>query len=230
MIETPNNANYCLDDNIGYVALIQQVGDDCSIVNSARVSFGKQISQIEDKDRKLIKFLLEHGHGTPLEHNSLTFLVKCPLFVARQWMRHRMGSFNEISYRYVEAKDEFYIPKNFRGQSPSNRQASIQSEFSEEEKNKNYQTFKLAVQASYEAYKQLLAFGIAREQARGVLPLTTYTQFYWTVNLRSFLHFVKLRNHKDAQFEIQQYAKAMIEKVKEIFPETLKIWQEVGQP
>lgn len=272
-IETPENLDYCLDDGIGYVSLIQHVGDDCSVVNSARVSFNKQSYAlstrsmkdliadfeccIENKngfysreevegykhkleealaekeqavrDRKLIKFLLEHRHGTPLEHNSLTFLVKCPLFVARQWMRHRMGSFNEVSYRYVEATDEFYIPHQFRGQSPSNRQASVQGEFSQEEQNKNCKNFEAAVQASYKAYKQLLESGVAREQARGVLPLTTYTQYYWTCNLRSFLHFIELRNHKDAQWEIACYAKAMLNMVKKIFPNTIEIWKELNK-
>lgn len=227
MIETPNNANYCLDDEIGYTALIQHIGDDCSVVNSARVSFGKQINQIEDKDRKLIKFLLEHSHGSPLEHNSLTFLVKCPLFVARQWMRHRISSFNEVSARYVEVKDEFYIPQNFRKQSTSNRQASIDEFIKQDDGDLCLYVGSLYGQA-HKLYKEMLEAGVCREQARAVLPLATYTQYYWTCNLRSFLHFIKLRDHKDAQYEIQQYARAMLEQVKEIFPETIKIWQELN--
>ncbi|HEY9886119.1 MAG TPA: FAD-dependent thymidylate synthase, partial [Vampirovibrionales bacterium] len=125
-INTPSNTDFCLEDGIGYVSLIQHAGNDAMIVNSARVSFGKKIETIEEKDRKLIRYLLEHNHGTPLEHTSLTYLVKCPLFVARQWHRHRVGiSINEISGRYVEVKDEFYIPNKFRKQSKSNRQASV---------------------------------------------------------------------------------------------------------
>jgi thymidylate synthase (FAD) len=231
MIETPTNAAYCLNDQIGYVSLLQTCGDDTVIVNSARVSFGKQISEIEEKDRKLLRFLLEHHHGTPLEHTSLTFLVKCPLFIARQWHRHRVGvSINEISARYVEVKDEFYVPIEFRQQSKSNRQASIESSFTAEETENNKHIFQQAIDASFAHYKQLLDAGVAREQARGVLPLCSYTQYYWTCNLRSLFHFVALRDHSDAQWEIQQYAKAMLKQAEKFFPETIKIWEELGRP
>jgi len=216
-----SNLYYPLNDNIGSVQLIQSVGDDTGIVNAARVSFGKRIDSIEEKDRKLIKYLLEHDHGTPFEHNSITFLVKAPIFVARQWFRHRIASFNEISGRYVEVKEEFYIPKEFRKQSTNNRQASIEgNELDNERANLIYVK---TVKESFENYKELLALGVAREQARGVLPLNTYTEFYFTCNLRALLHFIKLRDHKNAQWEIQQYAKAMKEMAKEIFPETFRI-------
>ena len=224
-IEIPNQTIYCLEDQVGFVGLIQHVGDDTTIVNSARVSFGKQVQNIEDKDRKLIKFLLEHHHGTPLEHNTITFLVKCPLFVARQWLRHRIASYNEISYRYVEATDEFYIPHAFRAQSSSNRQASIEGDFSAEDQKQNIELYTQAVNQSYAIYQQLLGNGVAREQARGVLPLTTYTQYYFTCNLRALLHFIELRDHKDAQWEIQQYAQAMLKLIKPLFPETIAIWE-----
>ncbi len=231
MIETPVNADFCLNDNIGYVALLQHCGDDAMIVNSARVSFGKQIDKVEEKDRKLLRFLLEHHHGTPLEHTSLTFLVKCPLFVARQWHRHRVGiSINEISGRYVELKDEFYIPQSFREQSKSNRQASVEGNFTDEQQTEAQELFRQAVEVSYLNYQKLLEKGVTREQARGVLPLTTYTQYYWTCNLRSLLHFVKLRDHADAQWEIQQYARAMLKQAEAHFPETIKIWAELGKP
>ncbi len=216
-----NKPIYVLNDEVGFVQLIQSVGDDTGIVNSARVSFGKKIDSIEDKDRKLIKYLLEHDHGTPFEHNSITFLVKAPIFIARQHFRHRISSFNEISGRYVEVKEEFYIPKEFRQQSTNNRQASIEGNELEHEKANLIYT--KTVKESFENYKQLLALGVAREQARGVLPLTTYTEYYWTCNLRALLHFIKLRDHENAQWEIQQYAKAMKEIAKEIFPETFKI-------
>lgn len=231
MIEDPINADYCLGDKIGYVSLLQHSGDDTIVVNSARVSFGRQITQVEDKDRKLLRFLLEHSHGTPLEHTSLTYLVKCPLFVARQWHRHRVGiSINEISGRYVEVKDEFYIPPQFRQQSKSNRQASIEGDFSEQQTDSAEKIFKEAIEDSFASYKQLLELGVAREQARGVLPLCTYTQYYWTCNLRSLLHFVKLRDHADAQWEIQQFAKSMLEQAKTAFPECISIWEELGRP
>jgi thymidylate synthase (FAD) len=181
----------------------------------------KEIDIQKEKDRKLIKYLLEHQHGSPFEHNSITFLVKAPIFIARQHFRHRISSFNEISGRYVEVKEEFYIPKEFRQQSTNNRQASIEG--SELEHEKANLIYTKTVKEGFENYKQLLALGVAKEQARGVLPLTTYTEYYWTCNLRALLHFIKLRDHENAQWEIQQYAKAMKEIAKEIFPETFKI-------
>jgi thymidylate synthase (FAD) len=224
-IETPNNANFCLGDGIGFVALTDYMGNDAKIVNSARVSFGKQIEEVGEEDKKLLRYLLEHKHGTPLEHTGLTFLVKCPLFIRSQWMRHRVGSsFNEISGRYVEVKDEFYIPQKFRKQSASNRQASI-DEFVEDENFADPHLYKKTVGECLDTYKRLLDQGVAREQARGVLPQCTYTEFYWTCNVRSFLHFVHLRDHAGAQWEIQQYAKAMLEMAKEHFPETIGIWE-----
>ncbi|MDX1918420.1 MAG: FAD-dependent thymidylate synthase [Candidatus Caenarcaniphilales bacterium] len=230
-LDVPEGAVFCLGDGIGFCALIQTAGDDKIIINSARVSFGKQITEVADKDLKLIRFLLEHKHGTPLEHTSLTYLVKVPIFVARQWHRHRVGiSINEISGRYVELQDEFYIPPAFRGQSKSNRQASVEGEFSEEEAKDARQAFEETVKVSYEAYKKLLEAGVAREQARGVLPMCTYTQYFWTCNLRSLFHFVGLRDHADAQYEIRQYAKVMLEQAKSHFPHTIKIWEELGRP
>ena len=226
-LSMPEDTIYCLGDHIGGVSLIQSVGNDAMVVSSARVSFGKKIEKLQDKDRKLIKFLLEHHHGTPLEHNTITFLVKCPLFVARQWMRHRIASYNEISYRYVEATDEFYIPHAFRAQSSSNRQASIEGDFSAEDQKQNIELYTKAINQSYAIYQQLLENGVAREQARGVLPLTTYTQYYFTCNLRALLHFIELRDHKDAQWEIQQYAQAMLKLIKPLFPETIAIWEDL---
>lgn len=217
-----------LKDGISNLQLIQHTGGDTMIVNSARVSFGKRIEKLEDKDRKLIRFLLDHHHGTPLEHTSLTFLVKCPLFVARQWHRHRIGvSINEISGRYVEVKDEFYIPQTFRSQSKSNRQASVEGGFDGLAEEHAKVVYTKATRDSFNHYQELLRAGVAREQARGVLPLSTYTEFYWTCNLRSLFHFVGLRNHADAQWEIQQYAQSMLEEAKKYFPETISIWEEL---
>lgn len=226
-IDTPQNAVFTLNDEIGFVALIDSTGNDAGIVNAARVSFGKQVESISDRDKKLIKFLLEHQHGTPFEHNIFTFHIKCPLFIARQWMRHRIASYNEISYRYVEAPEEFYIPKEFRMQSQNNRQASVQGDFDDDTQDKSLQLYKQSVQHSFDSYKQLIESGVAREQARAVLPLTTYTQFYFTCNLRALLHFIELRIHKDAQWEIQQYAKALLDIAETKFPDTIKIWQEI---
>jgi thymidylate synthase (FAD) len=220
-----NEKIYTLQDNIGFVQLIQSVGDDTTIVNSARVSFGKRINKIEDQDVKLIKYLLEHEHGTPFEHNSLTFLIKAPLFVVQQHLRHRISSFNQISGRYVEIKEEFYIPKNFRKQSISNRQASIETDDLD---NKNISDiYREGLKLSYSIYQNLLKAGVCREQARGVLPHCTYSEYYWTCNLRSLLHFLKLRDNEYAQWEIRQYAKAFKLLAKDLFPVTFKILKEI---
>lgn len=254
-METPNNANFCIGDEIGFVALIQSVGDDTSIVNSARVSMNKQSDALSpnrvfqdpsylaeeqswrkeqevkyneaEKDKKLIKYLLEHNHGTPFEHNSLTFHVKCPIFIARQWMRHRISSFNEVSGRYVEMKDEFYIPQSFRKQSASNRQASVNEGLEPAFEEHSQVVYKKSMQDAFRHYQELLKAGVCREQARAVLPLGTYTEFYWTCNLRSFLHFVELRDHPGAQWEIQQYSKAMLEFVKNVFPVSIEVWSQL---
>ena len=219
---------YCLNDDIGFVKLMQHVGDDLSIVNSARVCYNDKSDSINDKDRKLIKFLLDNKHETPLEHNSMTFLVKCPLFVARQWHRHRIGiSINEVSGRYTVVPDEIYVPsaifKEFRIASKSNKQVSELDSLDTIDQESCREIYAKSTSQAFEAYHQLIAHGVAREQARAVLPLATYTQFYWTCNLRSLLHFINLRDHKDAQWEIQQYAKNMLEQAKDIFPETINI-------
>ena len=225
----PKDTVETLEDGLGYVSLLQVSGDDTGVVNAARVSFGKRIEEIGDGDRRLIRFLLQHQHGTPFEHNSLTFLVKCPLFVARQWHRHRVGiSINEISGRYVELKEEFYLPREFRIQAKHNRQASAAGEFDQATAERAKAAYQAAIDTAYQNYQQLLAAGVAREQARAVLPLATYTEYYWTCNLRSLMHFVRLRNHADAQWEIQQYAQAMLSLAKPHFPVSLGIWEELG--
>jgi thymidylate synthase (FAD) len=244
---------FTLGDDIGSVQLIQSVGDDAGIVNAARVSFGKiteyeivtewvnekdkdgnptrdytekVISKsLKDADRNLLRYLLVHGHDSPFEHNSLTFLVKAPIFIARQWFRHRVGvSYNEISGRYVEVKEEFYTPVSFRKQSVSNRQASVEADDLNNRAITNL--YDDALKIAYKAYLSLLKDGVCREQARGLLPQCTYTEFYFTCNLRSLLHFIKLRDSEHAQWEIQRYAKAMKTLASEIFPETFEVLEQ----
>ena len=195
----------------GFVKLVDFMGGDQRAVDSARVSFGGQ-SKGEERDRKLIKYLLKNGHLSPFEHSVFQFHVKCPIFVARQWMRHRIASYNEISARYTEVKEEFYIPEKFRIQDFANRQGSVDDKgtLPHEELLKIYQE---SIQASYTAYKKLLEAGVAREMARAVLPVAQYTQFHWTVNARSLLNYINLRTDGHAQYEIRCYANA----IKEIF-------------
>src|SRR6266436_212383 len=170
-----------LGDGISSVELVRVSGSDLDVVNAARVSYGKVSSQVSERDKKLIAFLMEHNHTSPFEHNQLSFRIKAPIFVARQWMRHRMNSYNEISYRYVKAALEFYIPPKWRSQDLKNKQASIGSfdnpEFT--------QKLKDAIAHSVQAYEYLLENGVGREIARSVLPLCTYTEFIFTCNLHS---------------------------------------------
>lgn len=260
-ITDPDNAQYVLGDDMGFVALKKSSGEDIDIVNSARVSFDKEsdsfnrfeearevgrstffdhpdeaenfgdmMQELEadcEKDRKLIRFLLKHKHGTPLEHNSMTFHIKCPLFIARQWMRHRIGvSYSEISYRYGQPDMEFYIPGKFRSQSVNNRQASDTKMKLDDDLLDDI--FCSTIQNSTHSYLLAIENGLCREQARGLLPTSLYTQFYFTCNLRSLLAFIELRIHEGAQWEIQQYAKALLDQAESIFPETIKIWRELN--
>jgi len=210
-----------LGDHISSLELIRVSGSDLDIVNAARVSFGKCSDHFEERDKKLINFLLKHEHTSPFEHNQLSFRVKTPIFVARQWMRHRMNSYNEISYRYAKAPLEFYIPARWRHQDADNRQSSSGS-FEDESLKKLYQNL---VDKSVETYNQLLEAGVVRELARGVLPVTIYTQFIYTCNLHSLFHFLKLRGRFNAQWEIRQYAHGLERLAKSYFPASFEAWR-----
>lgn len=210
-----------LSDGISSVELVRISGSDIDIVNAARVSFGKIVNQIGPKDEKLIKYLLQHQHTSPFEHNQLSFRIKAPIYVVRQWMRHRMSSYNEISYRYVESALEFYIPNDWRYQSTDNRQASV-GEFKNDELLAKY---KKALSESAQSYQDLLAAGVCREQARGVLPLCTYSEFIYTCNLHSFMHFLNLRLSHGAQYEIKVYAQAMLDLATPYFKVALQEWR-----
>jgi thymidylate synthase (FAD) len=211
-----------LDDNISTIELIRVSGSDVDIVNAARVSYGKYVNSISEKDIGLIKFLLAHEHTSPFEHNQLSFRIKAPIFVARQWMRHRMNSYNEISYRYVKAPLEFYVPPYFRYQDIKNKQASVGA-FKDTNLEHRY---KQAIQKSIETYELLLENGVCRELARGVLPLCTYTQFIFTCNLHSLMHFMRLRLHAGAQHEIRMFAQGLLKLALPHFPVSLAVWQE----
>jgi len=203
----------------GFIRLVDMMGDDMSIVRAARVSHGLGSKGVE-QDRKLIFYLMRHNHETPFEHVVYTFHVKTPLFVARQWFRHRIGSFNEISQRYTEVKEEeFYIPVNVRINVPEDKQKAVPVEDTELLK-KVQDIMKQKFEEDYKLYKELLDMGIARELARIVLPLATYTQFYWTVNLRSLINFLLLRIDYHAQYEIREYAKCILDVIKQTVPWT----------
>ena len=189
----------------GFVRLVDTMGDDMSVVKAARVSYGNE-SKGKEADQKLIHYLLKHNHGTPFEHIVFTFHIRCPIFVARQWFRHRIGSFNEISGRYVELDTQFFVPSAFRQNKTSNHQASIEGDFTEDEMQSMSNEYTYALEIAESTYHSLLEKGVAREQARAILPLGTYTEFYWTVNLRSLFNFIHLRTDENAQEEMRDYA------------------------
>ncbi len=210
-----------LNDGISSLELVRVSGTDLDIANAARVSFGGYAEQFGDRDKKLIDFLMQHAHTSPFEHNQFTFRVKTPIFVARQWMRHRMNSYNEISYRYAKAPLEFYVPAAWRGQDIEDKQAS-KGAFEDEALKKRY---KEAINKSVEVYNELLESGVVREMARGVLPVTIYTQFMYTCNLHSLFHFLKLRLHDGAQWEIRQYAEGLMKLAEPHFPAAFESWR-----
>lgn len=215
-----------LSDGISSLELVRVSGSDVDIVNAARVSYGKFIASMTDRDKKLINFLIEHDHTSPFEHNQLSFRVKAPIFVARQWMRHRMHSYNEISYRYVQAPFEYYTPPAWRYQDTQNKQSSVGT-FND---TNAYDKYHAAIKNSYETYEYLLQAGVARELARGILPLCTYTEFIFTTNLHALMNFLRLRLHAGAQHEIKLFAASMLKLSLPHFPASLSAWQKKHVP
>ncbi|MBI5210392.1 MAG: FAD-dependent thymidylate synthase [Elusimicrobia bacterium] len=190
----------------GFVRLVEFMGGDVGVVAAARVCTGTG-SKGETNDRRLIAYLITHQHLTPFEHSVFKFHVACPIFVMRQWIRHRSSSYNEISARYTEAKDEFYAPRAWRTPDARDKQSSGAAPGVDQAR--CARLLKRAYAEAYAAYRQLLGLGVARELARLVMPVGIYTQFYWTVNARNLMHFINLRADSHAQWEIQRYAEAL---------------------
>lgn len=190
----------------GFIRLVEFMGADQGVVDSARVSYGGK-SKGAEQDRKLIAYLLKHAHMTPFEHSVFKFHVSCPIFVMRQWIRHRIASYNEVSARYTEMKDEFYLPSSWRAQDVKNKQGSVASQALDHAALSAL--FQAQIDSAKTCYKGLLAAGVARELARMALPVNLYTQFYWTINARSLMNFISLRADAHAQWEIQQYAEVL---------------------
>jgi thymidylate synthase (FAD) len=201
----------------GFVRLVEFMGGDQGVVDAARVSYGG-VSKGADADKKLIAYLLKHDHGTPFEHAVFKFHVKAPIFVARQWFRHRMASYNEISFRYTEVKDSFYMPAAWRGQDKKNKQGS--TTVVDLDQKALHAMFKAHVDGALDVYKKMIGMGVAREMARMILPVNLFTEFYWTVNARSLMNFVCLRADVHAQWEIQQYGEALAKMFRETMPWT----------
>ena len=201
----------------GWIGLVDKMGTEASIVNAARVSFGKMRSQMDERDVKLLRYLLENRHTTPLEHVTFTFLVHCPLFVRSQWHRHRTWSYNEISRRYTEVDLEFYVPPQIHAQAANDRQASAPAP-EDMDQVALQELIRRANEASLAAYEQLLQKGVCREQARGVLTQNLMTTFWATVDLANLIKFIDLRSSAHAQWEIRQYSDAIKELIRPHFP------------
>ncbi len=203
----------------GFVRLVDYLGSDQRIVQSARVSYGNGTKTVS-QDAGLIDYLLRHQHTSPFEQVVFTFHVKMPIFVARQWVRHRTGRMNEVSGRYSIMKDEFYVPetKDIEPQSKDNKQGRSDQPFDEAKAKEIQAALQKGQKDSYDSYSELLDTGLAREVARINLPLSLYTEFYWQMDLNNLFRFLKLRLDGHAQYEIRQYAQVMLELVRKVCP------------
>jgi thymidylate synthase (FAD) len=214
----------------GHVRLVDSLGSDLSIVRAARVSYNAEWrSGLEERsDNRLIRYLLRNGHTSPFEHVSFTFDIKAPIFVLRQWHRHRTWSFNEVSARYTELPEEYYVP--------SGDSIGIQSKDNKQVREFGDNKYALRIEGSirdhteacFSRYKHLLSLGCPRELARMVLPLNTYSHMFATVDLHNLLHFLKLRLHEHAQYEIRVYAEAMLSLIEPIVPVSIAAWKEIN--
>jgi thymidylate synthase (FAD) len=194
----------------GFVRLDDSMATDLSVVNAARVSFARRKEVMDESDEGLIRFLMRDRHGTPFEHNAFRFHIRSPIFVAREWMRHRVGSFNEFSMRYARATDDFYVPEVGDVRSQVGKPGAytfepVDSALAEETRDAMREVYEQA----FATYERLVEQGVAREVARSVLPVGAYTEFYWTVNARALMNFVSLRAAETAQREIRRYAEAV---------------------
>ena len=221
----------------GYIEVVDTLGDDLTPVNAARVSFGGRSKEFTDKDRRLSKFLIKHKHFSPFRHQHIMVIIKAPEFVLRQWYKHVVGiettsthvtkdhAWNEISGRYVEV-EEFYFPDVWRKQSEDNKQAS-EGELDELQQKRMELAYRTYMNQVGMVYGNMISSGVAKEQARIVLPLSQYTQVWWTASFQSVMNFIELRDEPTAQWEIQQYAKVLKQVMLDIFPETTKLWSEI---
>lgn len=228
---------FLYNDEIGKVDLVQHMGSDLTVVNSARVSFGVEKHELNDRDKKLINYLIKHRHTSTLEHCSMTFKFTVPLFVRSQHMRHRTWSYNEISRRYTDKDLQFYTPLEFRTQHKSNRQASNDEELIDPVMIPDiYDTgydikasslLKTKTRECVELFNQLLQSGVCREQARMILPQNMYTEYYGTVNLNNLLKFIDLRTHAGAQWEIRKVAEACLTLAHQLYPITVSSYRNI---
>lgn len=207
--------------NHGHVRLIDHMGDDRRIAQAARVSYGGAEKTAEE-DARLIDYLVRNEHTSPLEQVVFVFHLKLPIFVARQLARHRTARMNEISGRYVELPDEYWIPEAVRMQSASSKQSSYGSHH---DAYRHAMTMAETCADAFAEYHSMISDGVAREQARAILPLGTYTEMVWQMDLHNLMHFIRLRLHPHAQAEIQVYAQAMLDLIRPICPVAIAAYE-----
>ena len=219
----------------GFIEVIDHLGNDLTVSNSARVSFGKRKVKYDKSDERLVRYLAKNKHYSPFRHLMVQFHIKAPEFVMRQWYKHVVGAettsssltkdhaWNEISGRYVPV-EEYYIPKNWRQQSEDSKQASVGAIAQQEEATECYAK---AIQVGRHYYDRLLELGVAKEQARIVMPLSQYTEVYWTASFQAIVNFIELRDEPTAQWEIREYAKVLKEQMISIYPKTMQIWSDL---
>ena len=220
----------------GFIEVVDSLGNDLTVVNSARVSFGKRKTKFDKSDERLVRYLAKYKHYSPFRHLQVQFHIKAPEFVMRQWYKHVVGiettsnssakdhAWNEISGRYVPVED-FYIPEVWRKQSEDNKQAS-EGVLDDLQQKRMTSVFNEYMRQVEMAYDRMIDAGMAKEQARIILPLNQYTEVYWTASFQAVMNFIELRNEKTSQIEIQEYAKVMLEQMKEVFPKTTELWCE----
>ena len=224
MTKISEDAIKCLDK--GFVRLVDSMGGDDAIVQAARVSYGKGTSKVS-QDRGLIRYLMRHRHTTPFEMVEFKFHCKMPIFVARQWVRHRTANINEYSLRYSQARDEFYFPdpRHIQFQSTLNKQGRT-GKVPTNLTDKVIKYFKDISERSFSMYQELNESGLARELIRAILPVNLYTEWYWKNDLHNLLHFIGLRSDSHAQYEIRVYSDAMAESVKRVAPFAWEAYQD----
>ena len=206
------------------------MASDLSVVNGARVSFARRKEEMDASDEGLIRFLMRDRHGTPFEHNAFRFHVRAPIFVAREWMRHRVGSFNEFSLRYAKATEDFYVPQPEDVRTQVGKPGAYSFEPVEPELAETArEALERVYETAYATYSQLVELGVARELARCVIPVGAYTEFYWTVNARSLMNFLSLRAAETAQREIRWYAEACEHFLAEKMPVTYEAFVAAGR-
>lgn len=216
--------------NLGFVRLVDHMGNDLSVVRAARVSYNADWrvgTETGDSDERLIKYLWKNKHTSPFEAVVFTFEVKAPIFVFRQWHRHRTWSYNEISARYTELPNEYFLPdpETIGSQSKNNKQVRELSDLDEEKKARVIVKMDSLCMRAFHVYEGLLEDGVPRELARTVLPVATYSRMFATVDLLNLLKFLTLRTHPHAQYEIQRYAFALLELIRPIVPVCVSAWE-----